>query len=1145
MDQCRVLVLEALVVSPEVGQALQLLFQLSGLALQGPALKSLQLQEGRPLCKALLTLCGALQLHLELCQPQRGLGQGLMKSLLLNKQLCIELPEASLLLFGFQLGFWVEGPLLSGGRAGFWADVHWLRLLPLCRPSPLLASSVVLPGGLWSLSLPGSTAQPEAGLMAGERSSGGRSLFRLRSSAKEGAASRQAKYLEDIFPEKCITFCFKFNSKEESSVTSDENNFENSKITGNLILTFKQNLSLLLKPTIITILHRYNYINFSDTHIPIIVCSQEDKEDLETGIQNVKDVNRDHDEHDRKELELRINQDLIRSTASRDEKNTFSQQIQSIFQIQVLEKKHIHDEVYSDFLKRTLSPSSSAESALKRDFYSNEKYFSGNEGSHQPSEEITSDMRKIKPSLGNTGSDDLVQLHISNKEVLDDNANPAQRRVGVQISCPSSDQLMEDNLNKKHEGGAVKIKMKDLECLRRDFHLEESIEKGSSKKDYGNGKNEEQRMHLGVNEKQSKNLQSILHDQEKISHSEISVKETGASSRGLTVLQSKDNSAPNQAIREDSFQSPRGTLSWGEAVLTTTEHDLSISKGTTSGEMPTQVCSPRNGNILKNDYLFQVEEENVDRINPEDQNKNKQHKKRWNFLESQGKARESKTNTTQQVKQHADCEDTWGERDNTRSLTATPTEKLFTCQETVSSELSSLADHDITEKAGAGTAYIIKTISESTLESTSAGEKAVIAKLPQETARSDRPIEVKETAFDPHEGRNDDSHYTFCQGDAVGVTYDDDFEKTSYLDVCNVHVDEMESDETISMHKPAKTHDRKKRGTGNITSVEESLQVISSNQKTASKLNLGMSPVDKKIFSENRDPGQVQGLSKERGTGAVIQSALNADTNRASENGSHVSNHHAKTSVSSYEQAIAVDNTGSPMTLQSIRTKSEYNCNPASEIQGIDKYPYAGDTTEEVSKSSGTVRSVGRRETHIGECNMKECVEPVVLITEAVENVAEVRHKNEGLLNSGQSPCFSGDKESESSASANLPAHESQAQSSQSLLLKYTNSKISYFLLFLIFLVTIYQYDLMIGLAFYLLSLYWLSWEGGRQKESEPLGMSDCQQSDILSAAVEAGEASATTAALASHGSTHSHKMVAQASLGWRLPSHPGSPKAQ
>lgn len=788
-------------------------------------------------------------------------------------------------------------------------------------------------------------------------------------------------------------------------------------------------------------------------------------------------------------LFLKINQDLIRSTASRDEKNTFSTDpVNFPNKGEVLEKKHIHDEVYSDLLKRTLSPSSSAESTLKRDFHHNEKYFSGDECSHQPSEESTSDMRKIEPSLGDTGSDDLVQLHISNKEVLDDNANPAQWRGCVQISCPSSDQLVEDNLNKTHEGGAMEIKMKDVECVRRDFHSdfhsEESIERGSSKKDYGNGKNEEQRMHLGVNEKQSKNLQSLSHDQEKINHSEISVKEIGASSRGLTVLPSKDTSTPDQAIRKDSFQSPRGSLSWGDAVLTTTEHDLSTSKGTASGAMPPQVCSPRNGSILKTDYLFQFEEENVGRITPDDQNKNKQHKKRWNFLESQGKARESKTNTTRQIKEHADCEDTWGERDDTRSLTATPTEKLFTCQETVSYELSSLADHDITEKAEAGTAYIIKTISESTLESMSAGEKAIIAKLPQETAPSDRPIKAKETASDPHEGRNDDSHYTFCQGDTVGVSYDDDFGKKSYLDIHNVHVDKMESEETISMCNPAKTHDRKKRGTGNLTSVEESLQVIRSNQKTASKLNLGMSPIDKKIFSENRDPGQVQELSKETDAGASIQPALNSDTNRASENGVHVSNHHPKTSVSPSEQAFAIDYAVSAMTLQSTRTKSEYHCNPASEVQGIEKYPHAGDTTDEVCKSSGTVRSVSRREAHTGERSVKTCVGPVVLITEAAENIAEARHKNEGSLNSGQSPYFSGDKESESSASANLPAHESQAPSSESLLLKCTNSKISYFLLFLIFLVTIYQYDLMIGLAFYLFSLYWLSWEGGRQRES-------------------------------------------------------------
>ncbi|KAM8816936.1 protein phosphatase 1 regulatory subunit 3A [Rhynchonycteris naso] len=867
---------------------------------------------------------------------------------------------------------------------------------------------------------------------------------------KKGQELKPVKPSEEI-PNRQIKGCLKVkSSKEESSVTSYENNFENSKVT--------------------------------DTYVPIIVCSHEEKEDLETGNQNVKDANREHDDHDEKELELMINQRLIRSTASRDEKSIFSTDpVNFSNRAEGLEEKHIHDEVYTDSLKMTLSPSSSAESSLKRD----ENYFSGNECSHQPSEEITSDMTKIKPSLGNTGSDEFMQLHISNKEVLDDNANPAQKRGRVKIPCSSSEQLMADNLNKKYEGVDMKVKIKDWECLRRDFHsdfhLEESVEKGSSKKDYGNGKNEKekQRIHLDINEKQSKNLQSISHDQEKkMSHCEQSAKGSGASRRELTVLQSQDTTSPHQAIRADSFQSPKRNLGWEESVLTT--------------EMPGQVCSPRKENVLGNDYLFQVEEENSDWINPKDQNKNTQHKQQWNFLESQGKSRESKTNTTQQIKKQADCEDMWEKRDNTRGLTATPTEKLFTCQETASCELSTLADHDITEKAEAGTAYIIKTTSESTLESVSAREKAIIAKLPQETARSDRPIEVKETAFDPHEGKNDDSHNNFCQGDTVGVIYDNDFGKKSDVGICNVHVDEMESDETMSTYNPAKTHDREKRGTGNVTSIEEPSQIIRGDQTAASELNLnfGMLPTDKKIFSENRDYGQVQELSKELHVGVVIHSALNSDTIRASENASHISNSCATTSVSSYKQAIVLENTVTTMTLQSIPTKSECNHNPTREIQSIEKYPHPGDIPEGVAKSSGIVTSVKRREKfkgqifQQGECNVKKYLGPKILITEAAENIEEARHKNEGLLNLGQSLCFSGDEESESSASADRPTQQSQAQNSESLLLKYAHSKIPYFILFLVFLITIYQYDLMTGLAFYLFSLYWLSWQGGRQKES-------------------------------------------------------------
>ncbi|XP_065795525.1 protein phosphatase 1 regulatory subunit 3A isoform X1 [Muntiacus reevesi] len=850
------------------------------------------------------------------------------------------------------------------------------------------------------------------------------------------------KLQEDV-PNRQIKGCLKVkSSKEESSVTSDENNFENSKVT--------------------------------DTYIPTIVCSHEDKEDLETSNQNVKDVNREQDERNEKELEPTINQHLLRSTASGDEKNT----VNFPNKADRLEKKQIHGDVYTDLFKRPLSSSSSAERSLKGDFYHKEKYFSGNEHTYQPSEEFTSDTGEIKPSLGNTSSDEVVQLHASSKEVLDDNANPAKGRGRGQMSCPSADQLMADNLNKKLEREGKEIEVKDWECLRDDFRLDfhsgKSIEKGSSKKDYGNSKSEEeQRIYLGVNEKQSKSFQSVLHDQErKMSHSEISVEGMGASNRDLTALPSKDTTIHDQSIRADRFHSPRTNLSLEETVSATSDCDLSASKGTSLGGMPGQAGSPRNGNVLRNKYLIQAEEEKSVWINPEDQNKNTQHKQSWNVLESQERARGSKTTITEQSKEQADYEDMWGKRDDTRSLKVNPTQELFTCQETASCELSSLADHGITEKAEAGTAYIIKTTSESTQECMSAREKAIIAKLPQETARSDRPIEVKETAFDPHEGRNDDSHDTLCQRDTVGVIYDNDFEKESCSGICNVHVDEKQKEETIAIYNPGKTHDKKKCVIGNTTSVEESSQVITDNQKAASKLDihLGMLPTDKKILPENRDHEQVQELSKRTNIDVIIHSSLNSDTNRTSQNGSQVSNHHAKSSVSSHEQTTTIERATTTMMLQST-SKSEYNCNPTSEIQGTKKHSQPASPLEEVSKSSGIVTLDSTKERCIGqivkqgECSVEKPLGPTILINEASENIEGVRHENEGLINSGQSLYSSGDKESDSPASDSLPGQESQSQS-ESLLSKYINSKVPYFLLFLIFLVTIYQYDLMIGLAF-------------------------------------------------------------------------------
>ncbi|XP_032132126.1 protein phosphatase 1 regulatory subunit 3A [Sapajus apella] len=867
-------------------------------------------------------------------------------------------------------------------------------------------------------------------------------------------------------PNRQIKGCLKVkSSKEESSVTSEGNNFENPKNT--------------------------------DTYIPTNVRSHEDKEDLETSNQNVKDVNRKHDEHNEKELELTINQHLIRtrSTDSRGEKNTFpTDPVNFPNKAEGLEKNKIHGEIRADLFQRSLSPSSSGENSIKGDFNYNEKCSSGNGCTHQISEEITSNMGEIKPSLGDTSRDKLVQLYIGSKEVLDDNANPAHGSGTMQIPCPSSDQLMAGNLNKKYEGGAKKIEVKDWGCLRRDFHsdisacLKESTEKESSRKDYGNGKDdEEQRIYLDINEKQKKCFQTILHDQErKMGNPKVSVEGIGDSNRDPTALLCKDT-----AITADMSHSPRTNLSWEEAVLTPEHHHLT-SEGIALGGITGQVCSSRTENVLRNNYLSQAEEEKSGWISSEDRDNNTQHKPSGNVLESWGRATESKINITEHIKEQADCEDMRGKRDNTRSLKASLTEELFTCQETVCCELSSLADHGITEKAEAGTAYIIKTTSESTPESMSAREKAIIAKLPQETARSDRPIEVKETAFDPHEGRNDDSHYTLCQRDTIGVIYDNDFEKESHLGICNVRVDEMEKEETMSLYNPKKTHDREKCGTGNITSVEESSLVITENQKATSKLNLqlGMLPADKTVFSENRDHGQVQELSKKTDLDAIVHSAFNSDTNRVSQNSSPFSKHHTEISVSTNEQEIAVENAITMMASQPISTKSENNCNSSRKIQGMENHSYPESKPEEVYKSSGIVTSGSRKEKCTGqifqseEYSVEKSLGPMILISEPLENVEEARDENEGLINSGQSLYPSGEKESESSASTSLPVQESQAQSNESLFSKYTNSKIPYFLLFLIFLVTVYHYDLMIGLTFYLLSLSWLSWEEGRQKES-------------------------------------------------------------
>ncbi|XP_021047272.1 protein phosphatase 1 regulatory subunit 3A isoform X2 [Mus pahari] len=842
------------------------------------------------------------------------------------------------------------------------------------------------------------------------------------------------KPLEEA-PSRQIKGCLKVkSSKEEPLLTPEENKFETLKST--------------------------------ESYIPTIICSHEDKDDLGANHQNVKDTNRKHDEHNGKELDLMINQRLI---TSQDEKNTFATDtVNFTNKAEGSEKKQAYHEIDTDLFMGPLSPSLSAESSLKRDFYHSRKYSPGNEYGHLHSEKIISDMGEKGPSLGDTSSDELMQLELCSKEDLDDNANPAHGSGRV---CSSFDQLRACGL-KNNDAGIKKIGITDYKYSHGDsIKLEES--NASSRDDYAkvDDKKEKQTC-LGVNENPSKNFQSVFQTQEgQMGYPKISTEGDKAKNQDLTTLLSKDTTDNTWAATVDPCPSTNTKTSWRE-----------VGSGSTLEPGTSDLSSPRNFNLLTDDHLFQADRENSDCSNPGDQDMNTQHRKKWNVLETQPETSETESNIAKHTTEQADYKDVWEKRDNGNNLKATPTEQLFTCRERKCYELSSLADHGITEKAQAVTAYIIKTTLESTPESASAGEKAIIAKLPQETARNDRPIEVKETAFDPHEGRKDDSHYSLCHGDTAGVIHDNDFERESHLDICNVCVDETKKEKTTSTSSPRKTYDKEKHGIGSVTSIDEPSQVITGNQKATSKLDLhlGVLPTDRTIFQANADLDLLQELSR-RTDFSAVHSAFNSDTAGASRDSSQVYRRCSKKPVPSYGEEKAVTNT----ILQSIPTKSEYNWYPESEVLG-----HAMSKPEDVFKHSEIMKSGSGGEQGEGpilqrkEGNLENSQGPMILINEPLENLDEANSENEGLTRSGQSQCYLGDKGSVSSASTTVPTQELEAQGRESLLSISTNSKIPYFLLFLIFLATVYYYDLMIGLAVYLFSLYWLYWEGRRQRES-------------------------------------------------------------
>ncbi|XP_067420066.1 protein phosphatase 1 regulatory subunit 3A [Emydura macquarii macquarii] len=542
-----------------------------------------------------------------------------------------------------------------------------------------------------------------------------------------------------------------------------------------------------------------------------------------------------------------------------------------------------------------------------------------------------------------------------------------------------------------------------------------------------------------------------------------------------------------------------------EDTLDTKENDPKLFEE----RMYNQGNFPTNKNILETDPC-QLQIEKSDSMVIDDQNRVVCENQRWSVSGSQLIEGENEANRTEQIKEQTDGEVMLGMRDKTRYLNVTPTEELFTCQETMRCEKSSVAEHGNTEEAEAGTAYIIKTTSESASEKMSASEKAVIAKLPQETALSDRPTEEKETAFDTHEGRNDGSHYTLCQRNTVGVLYDTEFEKESVLDIYNAHVHETLQGEMMSVCNTKEKVFKAEHDIGSNPPVKETLwaSVIEGKAGFEQDLYLEESPKASPYPKQYLYSDKAEELHKEESIfGTLSHSGAKVETKTSPSDTNIVPSYHYKnSSATSSEDSIEavtaeVKNTEQPSTdpafksTANISAESGYYFNLPSEMICINKNTSAQVEHKEVPENSDMLTMSDGKERNIGQCfhqaefSQEESLGPMILISEPTEETEETSFETEGLITEVKILNWPDDSQLENqhiSDSSDISDQKSEARSlpNESLVLKHISYRIFYFLLFVVFVVTIYHYDLMVCFALYLFSLYWLYWEGGKSKET-------------------------------------------------------------
>ncbi|NXO53057.1 PPR3A phosphatase, partial [Aramus guarauna] len=820
----------------------------------------------------------------------------------------------------------------------------------------------------------------------------------------------------------------------------------------------------------------WNNSRTSDANIPEIVYSQAEDKDTKPANENIKDKNAEYNqgdhEDDEKELELLLNQHFTgaRGTSSRDERNLYTTEPANFpSETERLEKKLTCIERSSDLLRHPVPISSSSENTSQeiggelkdKVKYSLRDYSSQPSGKEGAAGSVNSRACEMRPETIPPEHDESMQLNACIAGTLDGNANPAPEHQVPQMSHQTLDSLLSDA--DKNEGKIKMIESKVQVHLRGDLyadifaHSDVSID--STKSQYTQKK--------GVSEMSGKDYNTDAGKEKKV----IEVAD-------LALIGEEEAPKPFKSHRKHV------TKALSTTPLTADDH-----KQAPRPAQADPLASSAGGERRVEDTR---EHRGFTRL--------KDRGKSGNTNKGRLIGKESRASPVEPGWQELGSEVRWGARANMGPGSAASTEELFTCQEAESCEKSSISEQGITKEAEAGTAYIIKTTSESAPEKMSASEKAVIAKLPQETALSDRPTEEKETAFDTHEGRNDGSHYALCQLNTVGVLYDTEFEKESVLDIYNAHVHETLQGETMSVCNSREKRAKAQPDIGDILPVGEAVKASAAGKKEDLQQSL-YSEVSKCPLSAQKHlySEEAEALCREESrVGTLSYLHAEAETKMPPSGTNAMSSYHSKSSALASSVAGDMEHLCGHFEFKAIdkvAAESGYDLSLLNEMTGINKNLSPEAEKKEVPSTSDTVISREGRERNIGQCfhqaefKQEKPLRPEVLISKPTEEVGGTCSQSDHLVTEGKTLNWLDDSQKESQHISDFADNSNEKSEalklpSESPALKHIACKIFYFFFFLLFAATLYHYDLMVCLALYLFSLYWLYCEGGRNKES-------------------------------------------------------------